>query len=207
MSETKYTALTGALIDFTEGEALINFFQEYNPDWTPSFKLSQSSVNTLLVAEDMIGLAFFYAEGEDKLGMQLCCPVNSERIDTSIIIQCGDDNSSISLEDAVVVVERFNVNQEEYPTGHFFGKDIINELLNQEGANGLIMYNGQEEDGLDPHMVIRATNEEGSDIVTKSAQYSNRYPPRKVSTAKPVMDGIGDIIIDGMGGVSGSIPA
>ncbi len=58
---------------------------------------------------------------------------------------------------------------------HFFGRDILEELLAQEGCMGLRMYYGLNEDG-DSELILVGADADENDMLEKVADVSSPCP-------------------------------
>tara|TARA_R110002072_G_scaffold303135_2_gene495231 strand:+ start:20887 stop:21198 length:312 start_codon:yes stop_codon:yes gene_type:complete len=60
----------------------------------------------------------------------------------------GTEGKKISLKDGGKWTSNYRKSKSEGdPNGHTFGKDILNNILNQEGCVGIRMYYGIDDDG------------------------------------------------------------
>ena len=84
----------------------------------------------------------------------------------------GTEGAMISESDARQFMSNYNsgpcITWNQGVKGHFFGKDIIEELLNQQGAKGIrIYYGSKEQDGkpLEPQLILVAADANQDDIL------------------------------------------
>ena len=61
--------------------------------------------------------------------------------------------------------------------GRFFGKDILNEILNQPGCMGIRIYNGINEEGNNNLVLVGADANEDDMVNGVIAQHSASSPP------------------------------
>lgn len=89
----------------------------------------------------------------------------------------GTEGGLIPLEDAARMTAKFRANFPNQIKGRFFGKEIINEILSQQGAKGLKIYFAQnDQDELEA--VICAADAEEGDMLEKVGDVSEPCPPR-----------------------------
>lgn len=76
----------------------------------------------------------------------------------------GKEEHQISLEEARKLIQNYKSKQKEGEIhAHYFGKEAIYKLLDQEGCVGIRIYYASKEDGT-PELVIVGVNEEGKDL-------------------------------------------
>ncbi|MCX8056758.1 MAG: hypothetical protein N3F03_03995 [Ignavibacteria bacterium] len=89
----------------------------------------------------------------------------------------GKEEHQISLEEAIKLIQNFRSKQKgEGIKAHYFGKEALMKLLEQEGCVGLRIYYASQEDGT-PELVIVGVNEEGKDLVGMVLDRSWFCPP------------------------------
>ena len=87
----------------------------------------------------------------------------------------GTEGGAISLEDGAALTARYRVTHPLQRKGHFFGKDILNEILAQEGCMGIRMYHGLNT--LSQHeMVIVGADADGNDMTSLIADFAAPCP-------------------------------
>lgn len=62
--------------------------------------------------------------------------------------------------------------------GHFFGKDILQAILNQSGAEGIRMYHGIDDDNLQVMILVAADANEDDMVSGIIAERGSPCPPR-----------------------------
>lgn len=88
----------------------------------------------------------------------------------------GTEGGEISLEKASEMTSRYRGQNPDTTIAHFFGKDIINRLLHQEGCVGIRMYYGIDEEN-EKQIILVGTDEHQNDITELVADISFRCPP------------------------------
>lgn len=68
----------------------------------------------------------------------------------------GTEGGEISLETGADMTSRYRSANPGETLGHFFGKDILNEILSQEGCMGIRMYYGINADGAKELVLVGA---------------------------------------------------
>jgi len=87
----------------------------------------------------------------------------------------GHENFSISLSDAKTLTANFrNANPNAAVWGEYFGKDALQTVLNQAGADGIRIYYGTKSDGI-PVLVLVGVNSNGQDL-TAGPLMEEGYP-------------------------------
>jgi hypothetical protein len=86
----------------------------------------------------------------------------------------GSEGGLISLSTAESLVNRYRTNNPNNVKGLFLGKDVLNEILNQEGAMGIRIYLGEDEGKFT--VVCVAADEDENDILDKIADSSVPCP-------------------------------
>jgi hypothetical protein len=59
----------------------------------------------------------------------------------------GTEGGAITLADGAAMTKEHRLRNPTALKGRFFGKDILNQILDQEGCMGIRFYFGQDEDG------------------------------------------------------------
>lgn len=88
----------------------------------------------------------------------------------------GTEGGAISLPDAAALTKEYRANNPGARIGHFFGRDIIEEILNQEGCVGIRIYYGVDSDTGKRELVIVGANEEEDDMLDLIADFSKSCP-------------------------------
>ncbi len=79
----------------------------------------------------------------------------------------GSEGGLISLASAKTLVDDYRDNYPDKVKGLFLGKEVLNELLNQEGAEGIRIYLGEADD--DFTVVCVAADSDENDMLEKIA--------------------------------------
>lgn len=74
----------------------------------------------------------------------------------------GKEDHLITLEEAIKLIQNYKNTGQEIKA-HYFGKESLQKLLEQEGCVGIRIYYAAQEDGT-PEIVIVGVNEEGLDL-------------------------------------------
>lgn len=75
----------------------------------------------------------------------------------------GTEGDQIELETAAAWTKNYRGAHPEETKGHFFGKDILNDILNQTGCMGIRMYYAIDDDG-NKQMVLAGANTDEDDM-------------------------------------------
>lgn len=98
----------------------------------------------------------------------------------------GNEDHSISLADAAKLTRRY---RESVPTGstiaHFFGKDAIQAILNQENCVGIRIYYGLNTDDAKQLVVVGVTPDE-NDMYNGILAEKSFICPTQCSTNNPL---------------------
>lgn len=96
----------------------------------------------------------------------------------------GTEGSEITLANAAAMTAKYRHDNPNETLAHFFGKDILIELLDQEGCVGIRIYYGLDEDN-NKQLVIVGVDSDQNDITRLVADMS--YPcPNACSTPNPL---------------------
>ncbi len=87
----------------------------------------------------------------------------------------GSEGGEITLSSAAAMTKEFRLRNPESIKARFFGKDIINKILNQEGCMGIRFYYGLDEDGNNQLVMVGADSDE-NDITDLVADLSHPCP-------------------------------
>lgn len=87
----------------------------------------------------------------------------------------GSEGGLISLDSASAMTAAYRSANRDGILAHFFGKDILEELLAQEGCMGIRMYYGIDEEGVQQLVIVGADANE-NDMLEKVADLSSPCP-------------------------------
>lgn len=87
----------------------------------------------------------------------------------------GTEGGQISLEAGAAMTAAHRKLNPNETRAHFFGKDILNDLLGQTGCVGIRMYYGIDSDGM-RQLVLVGVDAEGKDKTELVADMSIRCP-------------------------------
>lgn len=87
----------------------------------------------------------------------------------------GKEGGTISLATGAALTENFRTNFPNQPKGRFFGKNVLNGILAQDGCMGIRMYFGQETDGT-MNLVLCGADANTNDMLNKIADLSIGCP-------------------------------
>ena len=87
----------------------------------------------------------------------------------------GTEGGKISPEEAAALTAAHRRAFPRERKGHFFGKEILNQLLAQEGCVGIRMYHGLDREG-QREMVLVGANAVGDDMLDLVADMSAPCP-------------------------------
>jgi len=74
----------------------------------------------------------------------------------------GNEDHLITLEEGETLIKNFqNKEPEDAVKAHFFGKDFLRQVLDQEGCVGIRVYYAREEDGTPTVVLLGANANEG----------------------------------------------
>lgn len=88
----------------------------------------------------------------------------------------GTEGGAISLSAAAALTKEHRTRNAGERTCHFFGRDILEEILNQEGCMGIRMYYGVDSDTGNRELVLVGADAEGDDILDLVADLSWSCP-------------------------------
>lgn len=78
----------------------------------------------------------------------------------------GKEEHQITLEEAKKLIQNYkNKNTGQEIKAHYFGKEALQKLLEQEECVGIRIYYASQEDGT-PELVIVGVNKEGKDLTS-----------------------------------------
>lgn len=72
----------------------------------------------------------------------------------------GKEGGVISLSEGSTMTAEYRHQNPDKLKGHFFGKDILNKILEQEGCMGIRIYYGIDSEGVQQLVLAGADNEE-----------------------------------------------
>ena len=87
----------------------------------------------------------------------------------------GTEGGSISLTAGAALTKEYRKKNPGATKGHFFGKDILHQLLNQQGCEGIRMYYGLDEDG-NKELVLVGADADENDLTALVADLSMPCP-------------------------------
>ncbi len=87
----------------------------------------------------------------------------------------GTEGNQITLASASAMTAQYRRDNPNSTIAHFFGKDILNELLEKEGCVGIRIYYGLDEDG-NKQLVLVGVDSEENDILELVADMSFPCP-------------------------------
>lgn len=87
----------------------------------------------------------------------------------------GTEGGAISLSTAAELTGNYRKDNPGQKLAHYYGRDIINELLSQEGCVGIRIYYGTSEDG-DKELVLVGVDSDENDMLALVADTSVPCP-------------------------------
>jgi hypothetical protein len=87
----------------------------------------------------------------------------------------GTEGGKITLSTAAAMTAEFRRNNPNTTLAHFFGKNILNEILNQDGCMGIRMYYGLDDNGNRELVIVGVDNNE-NDLTDLVADLSHPCP-------------------------------
>lgn len=88
----------------------------------------------------------------------------------------GTEGGAIPLRDGGKMTANYRNNNAGELLGHFFGKDILNQILAQDGCEGIRMYYAEDADG-NKELVIVGADANENDMTQLVADVSRPCPP------------------------------
>jgi len=88
----------------------------------------------------------------------------------------GSEGGQITVKEGSAMTAAYRQNNPDDPLGHFFGKDILQQILNQDGCQGIRMYYAENGDG-GKELVIVGADADENDILDLVADVSRPCPP------------------------------
>jgi hypothetical protein len=89
----------------------------------------------------------------------------------------GTEGGAITLSEGAALTSEHRLRNPKALKGRFFGRDILNQILDQEGCKGIRMYFGQDEDG-NRELVIVGADEFEDDMLDLIADLSAACPSK-----------------------------
>ncbi|MCR9171936.1 MAG: hypothetical protein NXI10_05560 [bacterium] len=89
----------------------------------------------------------------------------------------GTEGGQITLEQGADLTANYRAANPNERLGNFYGKEILEELLAQEGCKGIRMYYGQDADGNKELVLVGADSDE-NDILDLVVDLSQPCPNR-----------------------------
>ena len=89
----------------------------------------------------------------------------------------GSEGGEITLLKGAELTSKYRDNNPNETKGHFFGKDILRQLLEQDGCMGIRMYYGIDEKGKKELVIVGADADE-NDMTELVADLSMPCPSR-----------------------------
>ncbi|MES2379434.1 MAG: hypothetical protein V4538_00225 [Bacteroidota bacterium] len=96
----------------------------------------------------------------------------------------GNEGAPISIQDAAQLTKNFRATFPNQPIANFVGEEWIKQLLSQEGAKGLRIYNGLDAEGNIKPIIVAANSVE-NDMLELAINYTVPCPSR-CSSANPL---------------------
>ncbi|MCR9171794.1 MAG: hypothetical protein NXI10_04840 [bacterium] len=87
----------------------------------------------------------------------------------------GTEGGSISLTAGAALTAEYRKQNPGETKGHFFGKDILQDILDQEGCMGIRMYYGLDQDG-NKELVLVGADANENDLTSLVADLSLPCP-------------------------------
>ena len=88
----------------------------------------------------------------------------------------GTEGEEITLDEAAAMTAEYRAQNPGATKGHFFGKNLINTLLKQRGAEGIRIYYGINPDTGEKELVLVAADSEENDILNTIVDKSRPCP-------------------------------
>ena len=89
----------------------------------------------------------------------------------------GKEGGEIELETAAVWTKNYRNENPGDTKGHFFGKDILNDILNQSGCMGIRMYYALDDDEKKELILVGAVGNEDDMHTGVLADFASPCPP------------------------------
>lgn len=184
----------GAYISDGMADTLIDEFSSFNPDWTASSVILESStINDILGQTNCIGLSVTYGIDNNDNPVLLFAGVND-----SLQLMEGETYSSasggtlLSTSTWNSYSSNFSSNNDLGYSGHFIGKNILEDQMSISGVYALNIYLGQESSG--GHKLVIYPYDTNGNVSGKAADASTRYKPKTI-VLSDVIKSITDIIV------------
>ena len=88
----------------------------------------------------------------------------------------GKEGGAISIETGSEMTANYRRNNPNEILGHFYGRDILKQILDQEGCMGIRMYYAEDADGKKELVLVGADSSE-DDMLDLIADVSCQCPP------------------------------
>jgi len=88
----------------------------------------------------------------------------------------GKEGKAISLNLGAQMTGNYRNNNPGEILGHFFGRDILKQILDQEGCMGIRLYYAEDDDG-NKELVIVGADADTNDMLELVADVSSQCPP------------------------------
>ena len=88
----------------------------------------------------------------------------------------GTEGSAILLSKAADLTKEYRMRNPGTRIGHFFGKDILNDIMEQEGCMGIRIYYGQDPETGEREVVIVGADAGEDDMLELVADFSRSCP-------------------------------
>lgn len=89
----------------------------------------------------------------------------------------GTEGGQISLLTGSIMTAEYRSQNPDETLGHFYGKEILNELLDQSGCMGIRIYYGIDEDG-NKELVLAGADASENDMTALVVDLSKPCPNR-----------------------------
>jgi hypothetical protein len=88
----------------------------------------------------------------------------------------GTEGSAISLATGSNMTSNYRKNNPDAILGHFFGSDLLRQILDQDGCKGIRMYYAEDDDG-NKELVIVGADADENDMLDLIGDVSHQCPP------------------------------
>lgn len=181
--------------DGTEGDAIdlakairwVANFADKNNNVIKAHFFGNKSLSRMLSRTGIIGLRFYYSKSDEGNDHLLVVPANSLGNDLPLVFKITGKNSSVDLEfqgspnafsgaesdslaseTAKHFVTNYNADNAEGIQAHFFGFQIINQLLSETNCVGIRCYYALDDAGVQQLLLVGVSNW-GANILPASA--------------------------------------
>lgn len=95
----------------------------------------------------------------------------------------GDENHEITLSQGAAMTKAYRDANPGQTLGHYFGRDIIEEILGQTGCVGMRIYYGLEGTSAGKELILVGVNSSGNDLTSGTlGDRSFKSPPYSGAT-------------------------